>query len=301
MQQPSGMRKPNVLAVDDIPANLIALESVLSRDCNLIFASSGDEAISILKAGREVDVILMDLQMPGKDGFETAAEIKKLRKHDNIPIIFITAIYKEEPFVRKGYQVGGVDYFSKPFDPEILKMKISIYASFRQKADLLREREQQIRETEELLKAGRKLSSVLESLPVGVLISDTEGRICQTNSEVARILRVQEPADPGTYGELLGWWGSDGQMLKDSGGPLSRALHSGATSHNETIEVRCLDGSKKKILCSASPLKGFNGQIVGAVVVLQDVTESKRIEEDLEERITKFVSLGVELEHQARQ
>lgn len=300
MASPAILRQPNVLAVDDVDANLVALEAVLNRDCKLIFAHSGEEAVRILETNHNIDVILMDLQMPGMDGFETAAAIKQLQGCQNIPIIFITAIYKEEPFVRKGYQVGGVDYFSKPFDPEILKMKISIYANFRQRGELLKERERQIQETEELLKAGRKLSSVLESLPVGVLISDIDGRICQTNGEVTRICKVASPEDTRAYGELLGWWDSGGQLIKGEGGPLARALHSGQSSHNELMEIRCLGNAKKQILCSASPLLALDGGVMGAVVVIQDVTESKKIEEDLEERITKFVSLGVELEHSAR-
>jgi len=286
-------RRATILAVDDVPANLIALEAVLFKDYNVIMANSGFEAINILKGRQDIDVILMDLQMPDMDGFEAAAQIKKLPGYDDVPIIFITAIYKEEPFIRKGYQVGGVDYFTKPFDPEILRMKVGIYALFRTKAAVLKERERQIRTSEELLKAGRKLSSVIESLPVGVLISDTEGRICQTNGEVSRIYKVSEPIEHDLYGRILGWWDEIGNMKS---APLLRALNEGQTSHNEVIPIRCLDGSPKKVLASASPLRGLGNEIVGAVVVIQDITESKKIEEELEERITKLISLGVELE-----
>jgi PAS domain S-box-containing protein len=302
MSQRSLLRKPNILAIDDNAKNLVALEAVLAKDYNLILANSGAEALSILKDRGDIDVILLDLQMPDMDGFETTTRIKQIEGRQNIPIILVTAIYKEEPFVRKGYELGAVDYFSKPFDPEILKMKIGIYASFRQKSDVLQERERQIRETEELLRAGKRLSSVLESLPVGVLISDTDGRICQTNGEVARICGtsddVIEAAD--SYGEILGWWDSNGQMIREKDGPLARALTKGETSHNEIIHIQCIDRSDKKVLCSASPLLALDRKIAGAVVVLQDVTETKKIEEDLEQRITQFISLGVELEQSVK-
>src|SRR5205823_717729 len=115
--------KVTILAVDDLPANLVALEAVLADEYNLVFAHSGAEAISILETRDDVGIILMDLQMPTMDGFETAARIKKIESCREIPIIFITAIYREEPFVRRGYELGAVDYFSKPFDPEVLKRK----------------------------------------------------------------------------------------------------------------------------------------------------------------------------------
>jgi PAS domain S-box-containing protein len=292
-------KKATLLAVDDMPANLIALEAVLGSEYHLVLANSGEEALELFNARNDFDLILMDLQMPGMDGFETAARIKRTEHGKDIPIIFITAIYKEEPFVRKGYEVGAVDYFSKPFDPEILKMKVGIYSAFRQKAAILREREIQIRESEELLKAGRKLSSILESLPVGVLIADVEGRVCQTNEAVGRILKSTEFAENDAYGKILGWWGMEGQLIKDQRAPLYRAIHSGEASHNELMPVRCIDGTEKMILGSASPLRAKDGHIVGAVVVIQDVTEPKKIELDLESRITKLVSLGIEFEHHA--
>lgn len=168
---------------------------------------------------------------------------------------------------------------------------------FDKKGDFLKERECQIRETEELLAAGRKLSSVLESLPVGVLITDINGRICQTNGEVSRICK-EIPVEIGdVYGETLKWWETGGHSLRVENGPLSRALTKREISHKEVIEINCVDGCPKRIHCSASPLFGHENQLMGAVIVIQDVTETKKIEEDLEERINKYISLGVELGH----
>jgi CheY-like chemotaxis protein len=294
------MNKPNVLAIDDTPANLLALEAVLSDEYNVIRANSGFEAIEFLKSARDVHVILMDVHMPGMDGFKTAAHIKKMEGCADIPIIFVTAVYREDPYVKEGYKAGGVDYFSKPFDPDILKMKVGIYASFRQKTNLLKERERHIQESEELLRVGRKLSNVLESLPVGVLITDLEGRICQMTEEVSRILKSSDAADSDAYGEILGWWNTDGHLIKDRLGSLTRALQEGRASHSEPMQILCFDGSQKIILASTCPLRGVNKEIVGAVVLIQDHTESKKIGEDLEHRVTRLIGIGVELEQTTR-
>jgi hypothetical protein len=260
--------------------------------------ANGLEAISALEDST-YDIVLMDVQMPGLDGFETAQLIKRIDGCAGIPIIFVTAIFTEDPWIRKGYEVGGIDYFSKPFDPEILKLKVAVYASFRQKENFLRERELHIRESEELLRAGRKLSALLESLPVGVLIADADGRICQTTEEAGRILNTAGVAEADAYGELLGWWDSAGRALKDHAGPLARALQRGETSQSERLEVRRFNGKAKTVVASASPLRGLDGRIVGAVILIQDMTETSRIEADLQSRVTRLVSLGIELEGSA--
>ena len=292
-------RKPIVLAVDDKPANLLALEAVLGPEYDVVRAGSGPEAIELVKSRSDIDVVLMDVQMPIMDGFEAAAQIKKIEGGQDLPIVFITAVYREDPHVKRGYQSGGIDYFSKPFDPDILKLKVGIYATFRQRATLLKEREQQLRLSEELFAAGHKLSSILETLPLGVIIADLDGRICQVNEALSRILKSVEPIQADAYGELLKWWNGGGQIIKEQTGPLSRALHAGQTSRNELIGIRCLDESEKTILCSASPLCGISGEIVGAVLVVQDVTEPKKFGDALQERIARLVSLGVGL-HQVR-
>jgi PAS domain S-box-containing protein len=117
----------NILIVDDKPQNIIALEAVLkSAQYNLISAKSGEEALK--KALMyNFAVILLDVQMPGLNGFETAKIIKSREKSRNIPIIFVTAINKAEEHVLEGYFVGAVDYIFKPFNPTTLKMKIETF------------------------------------------------------------------------------------------------------------------------------------------------------------------------------
>ena len=129
----TSLRRANVLAVDDQPANLIALEAVLSPRFNVIRASSGEEALAILATRSDIDVILMDVQMPGLDGFEAALRVKQIPGCEDIPLAFVSAVYIDDPYVKLGYEAGGVDYFNKPLDPEILRMKVGIYASFHQK------------------------------------------------------------------------------------------------------------------------------------------------------------------------
>ena len=189
------LRKPIILAVDDIPSNLLALEAVLEKDFDLRFAHSGQEAIAMLKQAHDVDAILMDLQMPIMDGFEAAAGIKKLPGCEDIPIVFITAVYSEDPFIKRGYAAGGVDYFTKPFDPDLLRLKMGIYASFRQRAAVLKERERQIKETEEILQAGRKFLAFLGNLPV-----DGRGHdACAIGAERRRHDRLIVIEDPGGH------------------------------------------------------------------------------------------------------
>lgn len=283
-------RRARLLAVDDKRANLLALEAVLGSQYDLTFAESGREAIALVNARDDFDVILMDVQMPIMDGFEAAAAIKALPHGRDIPIVFITAIHTEDPFVKRGYEVGGVDYFSKPFDPDILRQKVAIYASFRLKADLLRDRELRLQEIESLLRVGHDLSSVLEHQHVGVLIADIEGRITQMTDEAARVLNAAGVTPRDAYGELLRWWSRDGQAFKQEGSPLDRALHLGEATHNAAIEVICLDGARKRLLCSAHPLRDGHGDVIGVVQLIRDPSDAQKIGAELEQRVTRLIA-----------
>ncbi len=125
--------KTNILLVDDRPENLLALEAVLGElGQNLITASSGAEALKWVLL-EDFAVILLDVQMPGMSGLETAQLIKQRDKSRHIPIIFITAIDQDAPHVFQGYSVGAVDYLFKPFDPEILRSKVAVFVDLARK------------------------------------------------------------------------------------------------------------------------------------------------------------------------
>ncbi|SEM23650.1 His Kinase A (phospho-acceptor) domain-containing protein [Stigmatella aurantiaca] len=154
---PGGARQqgeePGVLLVDDHPANLVALEAILEPlGVRLTKAPSGEQALRLLLA-QEFAVILLDVQMAGLNGYETAALIKQRERTRNIPIIFLTAHGQDETEVLAGYAQGAVDYLRKPLSPEVLRSKVSVFielfraqSQVRRQAELLRHQEAQARE-----------------------------------------------------------------------------------------------------------------------------------------------------------
>ena len=119
--------RAKVLLVDDRPENLLALEAILApMDLDLVRANSGEEALRALLQA-EFALILLDAQMPGMDGFDTAARIKRRNRTKDIPIIFLTAFGEDPNSSYRGYVAGGADYISKPFDPWILRAKVQVF------------------------------------------------------------------------------------------------------------------------------------------------------------------------------
>src|SRR5436190_6761339 len=138
----------NILLVDDRPENLLALEAILEPlKQNLLYAHSGEDALRKLLQ-HDVAVILLDVQMPGLDGFETASLIKQRERTRHIPIIFVTAISKDEEHVFRGYSAGAVDYVFKPFNPEILRSKVAVFIELHEKNQQLRRQAEQLKEQE---------------------------------------------------------------------------------------------------------------------------------------------------------
>ncbi len=119
--------KANVLLVDDRPENLLAMRTILEGlGQNLVSASSGHEALRFLLV-EEVALILLDVQMPGLNGFEFAELVRERERTQHTPIIFVSATSRDEQYVFKGYSLGAVDYMTKPFEPEILKSKVRFF------------------------------------------------------------------------------------------------------------------------------------------------------------------------------
>ncbi len=129
--------KVKILIVDDRPENLFSLEAILEgEDREIISANSGNEALK-LAIKHEFALILTDVQMPGMDGFEMIEILRSNPKNKNIPIIFVTAISKEEKYVYKGYNEGAVDYLFKPLDANIVRAKTEVFITlYKQKQQL---------------------------------------------------------------------------------------------------------------------------------------------------------------------
>lgn len=152
------IEKYNILLVDDRPENLITLEGILeSPELNIHTANSGNEALGMLLEN-DFALVLMDVQMPGMDGFETAEIMRSNEKTKQIPIIFVTAISKQRKHIFKGYQSGAVDYLYKPLDLEILKSKIKAFIEFFQHRTALEETTKQLKITVDQLKDAKNLA-----------------------------------------------------------------------------------------------------------------------------------------------
>jgi response regulator RpfG family c-di-GMP phosphodiesterase len=122
-----------ILLVDDMEDNLIALEAVLASLNEPLFrARSGEEAMKALLR-RRFALVLLDVRMPGMDGFETAANIKRLDQTKDVPIIFLTGTDDDSGYAFRGYATGAADYLTKPFDPWVLRAKVSVFLELHRK------------------------------------------------------------------------------------------------------------------------------------------------------------------------
>ena len=116
----------HILIVDDKVNNIYALEQILGRPGrNLISVTNGNDALKIA-LNQEIDLIILDVQMPGMDGFEVAQILKSNKRTSETPIIFVTAELKDQRFVLKGFEEGAIDYLAKPLNPEITEAKVSV-------------------------------------------------------------------------------------------------------------------------------------------------------------------------------
>jgi PAS domain S-box-containing protein len=186
-----------ILIVDDRPENLLALEAILEPlGQRLVAAHSGEEALrKLLK--HDFAVVLLDVQMPGMNGFETAQLIKSRERTRYIPIIFLTAISKEEDYVFRGYQVGAVDYISKPFQPDVLRAKVAVFVDLHLKQKRLAVQESRLRESErrmtelrhssELLQSEARFREIVNTAMDAIVIFDDEERVTLFNSAAERM------------------------------------------------------------------------------------------------------------------
>jgi PAS domain S-box-containing protein len=184
----------SILVVDDEPKNLLAVEAVLSvLGGTVVTASSGREALRHLLA-RDFALILMDVQMPELDGFQTAAVIRQRDRSRHVPIIFVTAISKATEHVRQGYALGAVDYVFKPFEAEILRSKVAVFMELYRYRERVRRQAEQLRVHEERRRAAEMVDSVrkqneliLNAVGEGIVGFDADGCISFVNPAACRL------------------------------------------------------------------------------------------------------------------
>src|SRR5436190_6497515 len=140
--------KVNILLVDDRPDKLLAVETIIAElGQNIVKARSGQEALRHLLQ-TDFALILLDVNMPGLDGFETAALIRQRKKSEHTPIIFLTAISDGETHVSRGYSLGAVDYILAPVLPDVLRTKVSVFVELYKKTEQVKRQAERLRQME---------------------------------------------------------------------------------------------------------------------------------------------------------
>lgn len=280
-------QKVNILMVDDHPENLLALEAVLtSPNYNLISAQSGKEALKCMLQ-YDFAVILLDVQMPGLNGFDTAKLIKAREKTKNIPIIFITAISQEMEHVHQGYSVGAIDYIFKPFHPETLKKKIEQFVKIHQNhqetiiqtdlghlLELNKVNKRLDRTTLNLRRTEALSKAVSETITDTIITFDNQGSILSVNPAITSMFGYQaKEVEEKHVLNLFPKW--EAEVLGD----LSTFLCAIRQSVGKIIEV---------VACRKDKSCFFADLLIASTIIedeqifvctIRDVTERKQIEE----------------------
>ena len=268
----------SILIVDDYPANILALEAVLlPLGHKIVRAGSGEEALkAVLK--HELALIIMDVQMPGMDGFQAASLIKTRDRSRHIPIIFLTAISKDAAHVFQGYAHGAVDYLMKPYDPQILRSKVSVFVELWQRGELLKEREAKLRELErERLEreSAARYAALIETMPQCVLALRPSGEPWFCNSVWKSYVGVDalgkhswELVHPDERGEVRAAW----DEAKSERQPLQRELRL----------RRARDGEYRWHLAHVLPQLDAGGALGGWIVTAIDIHDEKEARREVE-------------------
>lgn len=284
MSEPAA--KTDILIVDDREEGLTALEAVLGGGAlNIVKAHSGREALSLLDA-HDFAVILLDVQMPEMDGFETAARIKQNDRHRLIPIIFVTAINKDDAYVYKGYEYGAVDYVFKPFDAHILKSKVSVFVELHKKSRLLEKQAEVIQESERRerylrlaaleVEALKRYRNLADSIPHAVWRAKADGTMDYFNhvwtettgltSEQSSGLGWQSVFNPRGLRELLRTW--------------MKAMESGLPFQLE-CQIKSAGGEWRWHWIHGVPERRTGGDIIAWLGTCTDIQDRKETEDRL--------------------
>ena len=271
-----------VMIVDDNENNLYSLNALIGKymDVEVIQAASGQAALEMALDDPRIDLIVLDIQMPDMDGFQTASMLKVRQRTRDIPIIFLTAAYKTDEFQKKGYEVGAADYLLKPIDDNQLINKISTYFRLiENERDLNRQLEEQVAaRTQELRKAHQYLEGIIENMGEALLVLEPTGAIKSANPAACRMLSYDEET-------LIGM--NIGDVFEESEQEQARAflgtwlealIRTGTLS---SIEARFIakDKTRVPILFSRTAMTDECGTITDILCIAKDMTGYRHEEE----------------------
>ena len=295
----------DILVVDDRPENLLALEAILEPlHQRLVRASSGEEALRRLLE-RDFALILLDVQMPGMNGFETARLIKSRERTKYIPIIFLTAISKEEAYVFEGYSVGAVDYMFKPFQPEVLRSKVAAFVDLylRQKKvaeqeQLLREgekREMELRHMRELWESEARFREVVTSAMDAIVLFDASKSITMFNVAAERMFCCSsEDAVGSPVDRFFPEGPTTPEQLRDAADQQNgQCATAEPVTSVRSYSARRATGEEFPIEVSVSVLEANRNPTY--TLIVRDVSERVRQEEMLREQAVSLANTMSEL------
>jgi PAS domain S-box-containing protein len=291
----SDTEKTSILLVDDRPENLLALEGLLEGpDLNIVKATSGNEALGLMLE-YDFALVLLDVQMPNMDGFETAELMRSSDRTKQVPIIFVTAISKEQQHIFKGYEIGAVDYIFKPPDPHILKSKVDIFIELYKQKHALEESGETLRQTVVQLakeiserkvaeKAIKQYSqelafekiytdNIVESMLDSLIVVDPKGTITTVNKAT---LDLSGYAEEKLIGKPAGILFDEATLPGDTD---SKNLINKSSVKDYETTLRTKNGEKIPILVSTSILRDKDDKPMGLVAIARDMRESKLVKE----------------------
>ncbi|UMZ11650.1 EAL domain-containing protein [Pseudomonas sp. MPFS] len=259
-----------LLIVDDYPENLLSMRALLQRqDWRVMTAASGIEALDLLLQ-HEIDLVLLDVQMPGMDGFEVARLMRGSQRTRLTPIIFLTANEQSQDAVIKGYANGAVDYLFKPFDPQILKPKVQALLEHQRNRRAL----QHLSHDLEVARAFN--ASVLDNAAEGILVVDEEGRIRFANPAVSRLLNAQvKELEGSAFLDYL----QKPHIPDWPACELYASYRRGETFRLHDALLRTVPGQQISVALSCAPLPSDQKAMV---VTLLDMSEVRHLHQQLE-------------------
>ena len=269
-----------ILIVDDNRNNLFTLHTLISRhmDVAVLEADSGQAALDIALQNPRIDLIVLDVQMPEMDGFQTASMLKVRQRTRDIPIIFLTAAYKTDEFQKRGYQVGAADYLLKPIDDNQLINKISTYLRLIEKErDMNRHLEMKVEErTRELRAAKNYLENVISNMGEALLLLGADGRIKTANPAACRML---DYAEADLQGMAIGDIFEEEETVQANafmGTWLEALIRTGTISSIEASFI-AKDQRRVPILFSRTAIKDEAGEIADIICIAKDMTGYTRV------------------------